>query len=91
MNMNKTTPWFDPKKGNFSYCITVGEKVTVKIYLKRSFKERYLLESDYQAYGVVVAVKRVNLVIEESIDSTLPGKRWLVRRVRVRRDRDAIA
>jgi len=89
--MNKTTPWFDPKKGNFSYCITVGEKVTVKIYLKRSFKERYLLESDYQAYGVVVAVKRVNLVIEESIDSTLPGKRWLVRRVRVRRDRDAIA
>lgn len=88
MNMNKTTPWFDPKKGNFSYCITVGEKVTVKIYLKRSFKERYLLESDYQAYGVVVAVKRVNLVIEESIDSTLPGKRWLVRRVRVRRDRD---
>lgn len=71
--------------------ITVGEKVTVKIYLKRSLKERYLLESDYQAYGVVVAVKRVNLVIEESIDSTLPGKRWLVRRVRVRRDRDAIA
>ena len=70
--------------------IAVGEKVTVKIYLKRSHKERYLLESDYQAYGVVVAVKRVNLIIEESIDSTLPGKHWLVPRVRVRRDRDAI-
>ena len=68
--------------------IGVGEKVSVKIYLTKALKDRYVLKmSDYRAYGEVVEVKRVNLVLMESIESMLPGKRWLVRRARVRRDK----
>lgn len=67
--------------------IGVGEKVSVKIYLSKALKDRYVLKSDYRAYGEVVEVKRVNLVLMESIESMLPGKRWLVRRSRVRRDK----
>jgi len=67
--------------------IGVGEKVSVKIYLTKALKDRYVLKADYRAYGEVVEVKRVNLVLMESIESMLPGKRWLVRRSRVRRDK----
>ena len=68
--------------------IGVGEKVSVKIYLTQALKDRYVLKmSDYRAYGEVVEVKRVNLVFMESVESMLPGKRWLIRRNRVRRDK----
>lgn len=67
--------------------IAVGEKVSAKIYLSEAQRKYYVLQnSEYRAYGTVVKVKQVNLVLEESIESTLPGKRWLIRRNRVRRD-----
>ena len=68
--------------------ISVGEKVTAKIYLTEAQRSRHVLDvSEYRAYGEVVKVKRVNLVFVESIESMLPGKRWLIRRSRVRRDK----
>ena len=68
--------------------IGVGEKVSVKIYLTKALKDRYVLSMpEYRAYGEVVEVKRVYLVLMESIESMLPGKHWLVRRSRVRRDK----
>ena len=86
-NMIWVTQWRD-KMIEKVPAIGVGEKVSVKIYLTKALKDRYVLKADYRAYGEVVEVKRVNLVLMESIESMLPGKRWLVRRSRVRRDKD---